>query len=146
MAVADAQPVGAPAASTPFKVLWRDADPAGWILYASVTRYFDEAETALFEDLGLVYHEELERGRGYPRVHFECDFKSPLRVHDRGTAHASIRRLGRSSIVVGFTLVKDGDEQPCVTGEVTMVVIDWRTGRPSGVPDELRRRVEAAGC
>lgn len=120
-------------AATPFKILWRDADPAGWIHYASVTRYFDEAEAELFRRNGISYPEQLTLGRGFPRVHFECDFRHPLLVEDSGLTHVAVERIGTTSITLRFELTKDQDDFASVTGRVVMVVVDWDSKAPVAV-------------
>jgi acyl-CoA thioester hydrolase len=128
-------------AERPFEVMWRDADPAGWVHYASVSRYFDVVEDALVEQAGIVYAAKLEQGTGFPRVRFESEFKRPLRVNDRGVARARVEAVGRSSITLAFELRKDGEDEVAVAGRVTMVMVDWTTNRPVQVPDQLRRRL-----
>jgi acyl-CoA thioester hydrolase len=125
-------------AESPFQVLWRDADPAGWIHYAAVSRYFEEVECALFERAGIVYADQLALGRGFPRVHFESEFRRPLQVHDRGVARAAVAAVGRTSITLRFELAKHGEDEAAVVGSLTMVMVDWATKRPVEVPPELR--------
>lgn len=117
-------------ATTPFHVLWRDADPAGWIHYASVTRYFDEAETELFRANGMRYADQLSQGRGFPRVHVECDFRRPLFVDDSGSTRVAVERIGESSISLAFEMTKEGESLPSVVGRVVMVVLDWTSKLP----------------
>lgn len=137
MAGAERGRSGSQSVATPFKILWRDADSAGWVHYASVTRYFDEAEEQLLAKYGLNYAEELNQGRGFPRVHFECDFRLPLRVGDGGFTHAEIAKVGRSSVEISFALIKRGDATPSVVGRVVIVAIDWASKSPTPVPAEL---------
>jgi acyl-CoA thioester hydrolase len=125
-------------ATTPFEVLWGDSDPAGWLYYASIQRYFDQAEQTLFGLAGIRYTDELATGHGYPRVHVEVDFKRPLEIYDRGFCQAVVARVGRSSITLEFTLVKDGEDEPAATGSITMVMVDWRTRQPVVVPAHVR--------
>jgi acyl-CoA thioesterase FadM len=135
--------VGSVTAGVPFEVQWADADPAGWIYFANVWRYIDAAEGALMAKAGVFYTEEMKRGRGYPRVRAEADFKRPLEIYDRGICHASVGSIGRTSIRLDFALVKDGDDGPAVTAAITMVVLDWAARKPIAVPADLRERLDA---
>lgn len=123
--------------------MWGDCDPAGWLYYPSVQRYFEQAETALLVTAGIRYVEELKAGRGYPRVNVHADYKRPLGVDDRGICHAVVARVGRTSISLGFTMVKDGEEETAVSGGITMVVMDWEARRPIEVPARLRRALDS---
>lgn len=131
--------------ATPFEILWGDCDPAGWLYYASIYRYFEQAEQALFMEAGLRYADELAAGHGYPRVHVDVDFKRPLEIYDRGLCHATVARIGRSSITLELKLVKDGENEPAATGTITMVMVDWRVRKPITVPAEIRERLQPGG-
>jgi len=73
----------------------------------------------------------------------EADYRKPLWVHDRGVCRLWVSRIGRSSLRLDFALVKDGEEEPAVTGHLVQVFVDARTMRPVPVPEELRRAFEA---
>lgn len=131
---------------TPFEVLWADADPSGWIYYAAALRYVAEAETALFREAGLASNDTIGRGFAFPRVHVELDYKKPLKLGDRGAAHAGIGRIGSSSIRMDFRLTKGGDPGPSVEGHIDMVLVGVESGnlgRPIAVPKEMRDRLTA---
>lgn len=126
----------------PFEVMWSDADPAGWVHWAAVTRYFESGETAFFRAAGLTYMDFLDRGWGAPRVHLECDYRRPLRAHDVGTVRTTIAKLGTTSITLSFQLVKEGDSSPSVEGSLTMVLIDFARVEPQPLPEELRNALD----
>lgn len=127
----------------PFVVYWGDADPAELIFYPNVFRYVMQAEYALFRGLGYTLRTMRELGIVNPRVHVEADYRKPLWVHDRGVCRLWVSRIGRSSLRLDFALVKDGEEEPAVTGHLVQVFVDARTMRPVPVPEELRRAFEA---
>lgn len=123
----------------PFEVYWGDADPAELIFYPNVFRYVMQAESALFRQLGYTGMAMRELGVANPRVHVEADYHRPLWVHDRGLCRLWVSQIGRSSVRLDFALIKEGEEEPAVTGHLVEVFVDLKTMRPVPVPEEIRR-------
>jgi YbgC/YbaW family acyl-CoA thioester hydrolase len=129
--------------AVPFIVYWGDADPGELIFYPNVFRYVMQAEHALFWGLGYTLQKMQEWGVVNPRVHVEADYHRPLWVHDRGVCRLWVSKLGRSSLRLDFALVKDGEDEPAVTGHLVQVFVDARTMRPVPIPEELREALAA---
>ncbi len=126
-------------AAVPFEVLWGDADPSGLIYYPNVFRYVTQAESALFHQLGYTARSMIAEGFANPRAHAEADFRKPLWVHDTGTCRVWVGRIGNSSVRLDFTLTKDGESEPAVTGHLVTVFVDPVAMRPIPVPEMLRQ-------
>lgn len=128
----------------PFEVYWGDADPAELIFYPNVFRYVMQAESALFRSLGYSAMSIRELGVTNPRVHVEADYHRPLWVHDRGICRLWVSRIGRSSLRLDFALIKEGEQEPAVTGHLVEVFVDRRSMRPVPIPEEIRRGLETS--
>ncbi len=126
-------------AAVPFEVLWGDADPSGLIYYPNVFHYVAQAESALYRQLGYTVRAMIAEGFANPRVHVEADFRKSLWVHDTGTCRVWVGRIGTSSVRLDFTLTKDGDSEPAVTGHLVTVFVDPVAMRPIPVPEALRQ-------
>ena len=136
-------------------VRFGDSDPAGIVFYVSFFRMFDELfESWIGDGLGIDYAGEFfDRGRMFPLVHCEVDFRKPRRMGDNLDLALILTGLGRSSIryvIVG----SDGGEE-ILRGAFVSCVASKEMGRSVPIPDYLRapmadylalcRRLGAAG-
>lgn len=134
------------ASPTPFVVdefvRWSDVDKAGIIFYGSYVRFFEIAETELFRAAGLPYGKVFdEYDVWFPRVHLECDFKYPARLDDQLRVAAYFTRFGESSVQINFDVVHRGANRIAAAGHEVLVCIDRADGRPSRIPDPVRKRL-----
>jgi YbgC/YbaW family acyl-CoA thioester hydrolase len=95
-----------------FKMIHRvefcDTDMAGLIHFTGYFRFMEVTEHAFFRSLGfsIVMWEQLKVG--WPRVHVQCDFKSPLRFEDEVEAHLRVREKKEKSLAYDFIFRKVG--------------------------------------
>lgn len=117
-------------------------DPAGIVYFPRVHDYLHEVfEDLWYHHVGAKYHELLmERRIGFPAVHSEVHFHSPLRFGDRPEVSVTCFRLGRSSIGLHYEF-RVG-ERLCVDARVTAVCIDLRTMESIPLDEEFRARFE----
>ena len=121
-------------------VRWADADPAGRLYFPRIFDYFSEAERELLRRTG--FPDGGMDGYDFPRVHAECDFRKVLAVYASFTIHASVGKLGRSSIRYDFRVfAKDEPAEPAAVGSVTVVVVQH--GKPVEIPPFLRAALAA---
>jgi 1,4-dihydroxy-2-naphthoyl-CoA hydrolase len=120
-----------------------DTDAAGVIYFANQFRIAHEAFETYIEsmrfDLG-----KLLRTADYlmPIVHAESEYKTPLVVGDKITVQLSLERIGKTSFVLLYRLIKeDGTEAGTV--RISHVVIDRGSGQKRSIPDHLRNIIEA---
>lgn len=81
------------------RVQWVDTDASGIYHNATVIRFVESAEAALFAERGI---------DGYfpvaPRVRYEASFTAPLRFGQEATAVVELARLGRRSMTFHFEI------------------------------------------
>lgn len=129
--------------TTQIRVRFGHVDPAGIAYYPRIYDYIHEA----FEDLwaqhiGRRYDRMIVEHRiGFPLVHSEVDFKSPLRFGDRPIVKMSCFRLGRSSL--GLRYVYTVDERECVHARMTTTCVDIDTMQSKPIPTEFRPYFES---
>ncbi|WP_373047302.1 acyl-CoA thioesterase [Vulgatibacter sp.] len=106
---------------TRLPVRFNEIDAAGIVYYP---RFFDYFHMA-FEDFfgaatGTPYHVWIkERRIGWPTVHIDTDFRSPLRYGDTVEVAVSFPKVGRSSIVARYEASTEG--RLCCVAEITSV-------------------------
>ena len=92
------------------RIAFHETDAAGVVYFANYFRLAEEAETHALASLGSVVARD---GYLYPRVHAEADYLAPLRFFDEVSVHASIIRIGSSSVHWKFDIFHG--EQICAT-------------------------------
>lgn len=80
------------------RVEWSDTDAAGHHHFTAVLRWLEEAETLLYERLGVV---SITSAR-MPRVHLEVDFTARLWFRDLVDVEVAVARIGTSSVTYRF--------------------------------------------
>jgi len=133
--------------SAPFTVheyvRWSDVDAAGVVCYGAYVRFIEIAETELFRAAGFPYGAIFERFDCWlPRVRYTCEFKSPARLDERLSVRTQVKRLGKTSITLGFAFDNARGEE-IAECEIVMVCVDRATFRAKPVPDELRTALAA---
>ena len=126
------------------RVPWGDADPAGALYFAHVSRYCMEAiEQWFVERLGIDWYRiNAERGIGTPMVRAEIDFKGPAGAGEVITVTVAVEKIGRSSLVRWVAgRVKEADRS-CWLGRFTCVFMKASTRESIPIPDEYRAVME----
>jgi 4-hydroxybenzoyl-CoA thioesterase len=124
------------------RVRFGDVDPAGIVYYPKIFDYVHQA----FEELWDVhvgkryYHLVGEERLGFPLVHSEVDFKSPLRFGDRPLVRISCFKLGQSSMGLRYTF--QVEEVVCVEARMTVVCVELDDLQSRPIPDAYRTRFE----
>ncbi len=128
----------------PFAVRFADVDHAGIVYYPVFYDYFHIAFEELFrQKMGAAsYLDLLDRQRiGFPAVHSECDYKSPLRFADSALTEITLARMGTKSVSLRyqvFRVVEDGERVLAATGLVTCAVTDLDRFVAIEIPEDLR--------
>jgi len=121
------------------KVRFGDIDRAGIVYYPRYFHYFHVAFEEFFADrVGVPYHVLLDDRRvGFPSVHVECDYLSPLRFGDVLEVRISVVRIGGSSVT--FRYRARARRRRVAEARATVVCVDMDTFRPKRIPAGLRR-------
>jgi acyl-CoA thioester hydrolase len=128
-----------------------DTDMAGIVHFSSFFRYMEETEHAFFRALGLsIVTTGFDPAIHWPRVHAECDYKSPLRFEDRFEVQMIVKeRLGKR-IRYGFVFraVDEPTERVIAIGEIVVACVS-KIGpegqmRSVAIPDSIAALIEPA--
>jgi 4-hydroxybenzoyl-CoA thioesterase/acyl-CoA thioester hydrolase len=124
--------------SIPFRTTRRvefsDTDAAGIMHFSAFFRFMEQAEHDLLRSLGLsvvIIDDVAKAGGGklsWPRVHADCDFRSPAHYEDLLDIDVTINRLGEKSATYQFRFLLGGKE--LAAGEITSVSCRIIAGQP----------------
>ena len=124
------------------QVRFGDVDRAGIVYYPRIFDYFHQVFESFFEErVKIPYPEVIQKMRtGFPAVHYEVDFLSPLKYGDRLPVRFSVARIGRTSITFRYEIRRGA--KPLVRALGTTVCVDMRNFRPMPIPARLRKVFE----
>lgn len=130
------------------RVEFVETDMAGIMHFSNFFRFMESAEAAFYRSLGFSIVKQIE-GTGWPRVHAECDYASPLRFEDEVEVRLLVKEKRTRSISLLFKFIKTekGNEIVAATAAVTAVYITRSADgslKATPIPDEFHQKVEAA--
>ena len=125
-------------------VRWSDMDALGHVNNAVYSTYFEQARIAWMESAaGDGQPWPGSPGAGPVLVAVEAEFKRPVVYPATVVVEVSCEGAGRSSLPLDCRLTVEGEPDTVyATARTTLVWIDLETGRPTPLPDALRRLVE----
>ncbi len=129
--------------TTQIQVRFGHVDPAGIAYFPRIYDYIHEVFEEVWEEhVGLRYdHLLLVQRIGFPLVHADVDFKSPLRFGDRPRVRVTCFKLGRSSL--GLRYIFTIDERLCVDARMTTACVELEGMKSLPLPDSFRTRFQA---
>lgn len=122
-------------------VRFDEVDFARIVYYPRLFGYCHQAFEDFFRDeVGVSYPDMLQqRGVGYPTVHAESDFKSPLRFGDPVRLVMETVKLGARSITSRYRLFHQTRNELCSEIQVVTVAISMATVTSVDIPDDVRQ-------
>jgi len=117
---------------------WNDTDGFGHVNNSVYYNYMDDAINVHLIERGI--------GRNYPRFIAEngIQFYKPIQFPSQVRVGLRVVKLGSSSVTydVGFYILNDDDKTDdllVARGKFVHVYVDESTGRPTTIPEEVRR-------
>ena len=120
------------------KLRFGDLDPLGHVNNAVYATFSESGRVAFVEALGSP---ALGAATMWVLARLTIDFRAPLRLPGRIEVGTRPLRVGRSSVAFGQGLFLG--ELCAATAVAIGVLADRWSGRPTPLPDDLRRRLEA---
>jgi acyl-CoA thioester hydrolase len=124
-----------PGHSERFRVGWIDTDAGGRIHFTAAFRWAEVAEIGLYRELGL-----LDAVARLPRRQVQAEYRRPLIFEDEVDVRLDVDRVGTTSVTYRWQVLHA--DELAIEGRHTIVHVD-EAGRPSPLPDEMRRRLSA---
>ena len=126
---------------TEMPIRFGDEDHARIVYFPRFLHFFHCAFEDLFGHNGIPYRESLEADRtGWPAVHVDVDFQSPLRFGDTFTIDVWVEKLGTKSATFAYR-GRVGDRD-VATARITVACVGMDTFRAQPIPEKYRALFE----
>ena len=125
--------------TTPIQIRFNDVDQMGHVNNAVIMEYFDLGKEAFFAERGLPPE---EGDFTVMIVHYDVDFQSQIRFHDRISVTTEIESFGTKSLRVLQRVVRE-DGTVCATCRTVMAGYCRSTRSSAVIPDEVKVRLQA---
>ena len=125
--------------TTPIQIRVNDVDQMGHVNNAVIMEYFDLGKEAFFAERGLPPE---EGDFTVMIVHYDVDFQSQIRFHDRISVTTEIESFGTKSLRVLQRVVRE-DGTVCATCRTVMAGYCRSTRSSAVIPDEVKVRLQA---
>ena len=123
------------------RIYLHHTDAAGRLFFANQFYLIHEAKELFLASLGLEIKDLLEHPAvTFPLVHAESDYKAVLVTGDEVDISVAIEKIGETSVVFQFTILKDG--ALAGTAKTVSVAVDKRTNKKVPIPPEWRKKFE----
>ena len=126
------------------RVQFYELDPAGIVHFSWFFRYMEEAEHALWREVGLSIAPPGAE-IAFPRVSTSFEYHHPLRFDEEFDVHIRIVAISQKSIRYSCVVVRD--DTRIATGALTVVCVTSRAGEPMKairIPEEIVSRFAVA--
>jgi len=127
--------------STDITVNWGDMDALGHVNHSVFATWMETARMMYFSKVGMMeIYENSNIGPILARI--EVDYKFPIVYPDVVKVRTSVSRIGNSSFDMVYqisSLAKEGEV--AASGKVVGVLVDYDTGKPISIPEELRNSI-----
>jgi acyl-CoA thioester hydrolase len=127
---------------TSYRVVWADTDAAQVVHYANYFRIFERAEEEFYRHLGFSFTEWSKRGLWFPRVEAFCQYKKPAKFNELLQIEVTVRDLKEKSVKLEFRVLKEKSETVLAFGYIIAVAADKETGRATGIPVEILKKLK----
>ena len=129
-----------PEYTTQYRVCYADTDQMGVVYYANYFMLFERARTELLRQNGLSYKQIEEQGFMLPVLDAHAKYHRPARYDDILDVTARIVDFDGLKLKTVCEVKRDG--VLLVDGDVTLVFLNAKTGRPSRPPENIRKIFE----
>ena len=126
--------------TTQYRVCYADTDQMGVVYYANYFMLFERARTELLRLNGLSYKQIEEQGFMLPVLDAHAKYHRPARYDDLLDVTARVVEFDGLKLKTACDVKRDGIL--LVDGDVTLVFLNAKTGRPSRPPENIRQIFE----
>jgi len=126
---------------TKLRVRYGETDQMSFVYYGVYAQYYEVGRVELLRSLGISYKEIEEMGYALPVVSLNINYKNPAYYDDKLTIRTTIKKLPSAKIIFDY---KTYNEQGNLlnTGEVVLVFLDKKTGRPCFAPEVIMEKLK----
>jgi acyl-CoA thioester hydrolase len=122
------------------RVIYGDTDQMGVVYYANYLRYFEAARGAFLRDRGRSYGDIEAMGFVLPVVEAHVRYRLPAKYDDLLRIELRVAEVKGASMRFEYEVSRGGER--LADGYTVHALLD-RAGRPTRIPEELRRLLGA---
>ena len=126
---------------TKIRVRYGETDQMSFVYYGVYAQYYEVGRVELLRSLGLSYKEIEAMGFALPVVNMNIKYKKPAFYDDELTIRTTIKELPSVKITFHYETLNEKGELLNV-GEVILVFINKKTGKPCFAPDVIMNKIE----
>jgi acyl-CoA thioester hydrolase len=119
-----------------------ECDSLGHLNSPFYSRIFDDASTGAMLAFGLSMVEAIAEGYSWADVRMELDYRNEVKVNSVLSVTARLVSLGRTSIVIDYTLHNDTVGNVAATARIKSVCFDLQERQSMPWPEALRAKLE----
>ena len=124
----------------PIELRWRDLDAFNHVNNSNFMTYLEEARIRWFESLG----EEWVTEKTAPLLAaVQMNYRQPIPYPGSIVVELTADRVGSTSVTLGHRITSAAGAVLHADGQVGMVWIDRASGRPTALPDPVRKMAGA---
>lgn len=120
-----------------YRTCYEDTDAGGVVYYANYLRYMERGRNQYLRELGRSIRQYQDEGVLFIVVEVNVKYRSPAGLDEDLVVETWIEKGGRSSVVFGQRILREGGERVLVEGAVKVACIGTNL-RPRRLPEELR--------
>jgi acyl-CoA thioester hydrolase len=125
---------------TEISVLWGDEDSFGHVNNVAHLRWCETARVEYLRRIGL-FPELPPRGLGPIVASLTCHYRRVLKYPDTVAVGTRVTAIGNSSFRMEHRIVSRSVGEVASEVESTMVAVDYSTGKPERVPEQIREAI-----
>jgi acyl-CoA thioester hydrolase len=123
-------------------VAWGEMDSFQHVNNTVYFRYFESARIRYSEKLGLYKHKD-ETGIGPILGSTSCKYRLPLTYSDTVSVGTKITDIAEDRFTMKYVIVSHKHQKVAAEGDGVVVMYDYREGRKTAIPEEIRKRILA---
>lgn len=129
----------------PLRVRYADTDAQGHVYFANHLTYADEGLSAYFRHIGWGYDVVQASGVDFVFADAHARYRERALFEELLHVHIGAQRIGNTSLVYRFEIVRAADGVLLSEGELVQVCLAMPAREKARVPDALRAAIAAHG-
>ena len=129
---------------TKIRVRYGETDQMSFVYYGVYAQYYEVGRVELLRSLGVTYKELEESGYALPVVNLQIKYNKPAYYDDELIIRTTIKEMPSARITFYYETINSKGEL-LNTGEVVLVFMDKKTGKPCLSPtivlDKLKNKL-----
>lgn len=121
-------------------VAWGEMDSFQHVNNVAYFRYFESARIAYSEKTRLIEYKD-RTGIGPILASTSCRYKHPLTYPDTVSVGAKVTTMEEDRFTMNYIIVSHRHQKIAAEGDAVVVMYDYRDGKKTAIPDELRQRM-----